>query len=712
MNIKRWWCSLFIIAFSVPVFAVDIQIDSFDNIAGTSWVDGRATGYMQQEQVAEVKEGTGSMKIDFTLYVSPNYDIEPIRTFSPALDFTDYTGTYKDLAITLWMWTGDPNDTRATTLSSRLKEIILYDSSNKVGRFTVPLLKNEGWNKVIAPLRNFVWKQSTSHVAPDQILWDEITQIGLYASCKQTARYPLPDYIDPNAIYFDDLRLEDAPSQPARPYQLASFDDIVDELWDGQTGYELVLQAPDANSPKEGTGSMLILYEGRETYHPIDLVPKLPLIPALDFTDYSDWAISVWVWTSFDPSESATNYDESLTEIIVHDSAGNRGIIRVPLPWTYGWHKVTARLDELFWQDQYGQYIEADEAWWEAIIDIELHTTVYKYPGSGANIFLDDLQLEAAVEALSDAAVYNADRVVDYEISIDGNAADWAGLVDSDIIDFDNAATKYWKPGGNLHVKYRLAWDPNYLYILVEEQSGDGIANEAPSLHSFYTNSSSKYDHLALQFDFTNNRQPGIIEYIGFWAFLGLSSTEQTDLLMAWTNRVWGAHKPTAVANGSVATSGTLGSRVIEAKVKWSDLDDTVDSWLQPAGGIEAAVKPGFIFGCDPKLPDLDGWSKQNRDAEHGGGWLSGWLYQDETPGDRLPTGRDIYSVDMRLVCSAGDLDFDCDVDYVDYAQFASEWLNSGCNNLNDFCNGADIVINGDVGFEDLVKFAEIWLLP
>ncbi len=43
-------------------------------------------------------------------------------------------------------------------------------------------------------------------------------------------------------------------------------------------------------------------------------------------------------------------------------------------------------------------------------------------------------------------------------------------------------------------------------------------------------------------------------------------------------------------------------------------------------------------------------------------------------PGERLPTGRDIYSTDIRLVCSAGDLDFDCDVDFVDYAQLAREW--------------------------------------
>ncbi len=43
-------------------------------------------------------------------------------------------------------------------------------------------------------------------------------------------------------------------------------------------------------------------------------------------------------------------------------------------------------------------------------------------------------------------------------------------------------------------------------------------------------------------------------------------------------------------------------------------------------------------------------------------------MCQDVVPGERLPTGRDI-----SLVSSTGDLDFDCDVDYVDYAQITRE---------------------------------------
>jgi hypothetical protein len=49
----------------------------------------------------------------------------------------------------------------------------------------------------------------------------------------------------------------------------------------------------------------------------------------------------------------------------------------------------------------------------------------------------------------------------------------------------------------------------------------------------------------------------------------------------------------------------------------------------------------------------------------------------------------------------------------VDYAQFAREWRETDCNNVNDFCDGADIVIpmDGDVDLEDLAKFALRWLL-
>ena len=270
-------------------------------------------------------------------------------------------------------------------------------------------------------------------------------------------------------------------------------------------------------------------------------------------------------------------------------------------------------------------------------------------------------------------------------------------------------------------LKYRLAWDPNYRYILVEEQPGDLLANEADDFADFEQPDTGwigedMHDSLALWFDFTNNRLAGIKSHIGFWLYLGLSSTGRTDLRVAWTNATWYLDDPDATANASVATSGTLGSRVIEARVKWTDLDNAIDSWFRPVGGIEAAVEPGYIFGCDPRLQDFEGLTGYSFDATRGAAWFTGWVWDDVSihPGDFMPTGRDTYSTDIRLVCSAGDLDFDCDVDFVDYAQLAREWRETDCNNLNDFCDGADIVtpMDGEVNLEDLARFALRWLLP
>jgi len=417
----------------------------------------------------------------------------------------------------------------------------------------------------------------------------------------------------------------------------------------------------------------------------------------------------MWVWSDL-------VREAMLREIVLWDVAGHTGRYRVPIPWTAGWNKVTARIDEFIWAvGEYGDEIAPDEAWLEAIKAIEMWTSCYENPGN--SIYLDDLRIEPAVEALSEAVVYNADYAPIGTMTIDANAADWADLVDSDIINFDLTAVPK-QPCGNLHVKYRLAWDPNYLYILVEEQgngidTGDLLTNEAANQGEFITSGlDTLFDSLQLYFDFNNNRLPGQAVHISLWLYLGLSSTERTDLIMAWTNATWHDHDPDAVANYFLATSGTLGSRVIEARLKWSAMDDAIDSWFRPVGGIAASIQPGYIFGCDPVLADREGLTSYNWTDEHGAAWFTGDLWPQEE--ERLPTGRGTFSTDIRLVCSAGDLDFDCDVDFVDYAQLAAEWYETDCNSLNDFCNGADIVtpMDGEVDLEDLGRFALRWLSP
>jgi len=171
-----------------------------------------------------------------------------------------------------------------------------------------------------------------------------------------------------------------------------------------------------------------------------------------------------------------------------------------------------------------------------------------------------------------------------------------------------------------------------------------------------------------------------------------------------YTSGCWDIVGFDSLASGSVATKGTLGSRVIEAKVSWQDLDNNILFWLLPEGGLKAKVnaKPGsgYIFGVDPRLCDTEGQEDPPWTTEKGLRWLHG----------NQPSGRDPNSTDARLLYSAGDLDFDCDVDFVDYAQLAAEWYETDCNNVNDFCNGADIIIDGDVTLDDLARFTKRWL--
>jgi hypothetical protein len=682
------------------------QIDSMDNVIDPCdpdpnvndnfWHDGRQTGYMKQE-VTEVNEGTGSMMIDFTMFPSGlenGFDIEAIRDFQTDLDFTHH----KDLAITIWVWT----DVESLNKDSKLHQIILYDNidiPDHMARFTVPTPAVAGWQKVIAPLDSFTWYVVDGN-------WAAIGKIGLWASC----------YEDPgNEIYMDDLCVELAPPPPVPPCQLASFDDIADEGWfdDRSTGY-MRQEVNDVNI--EGTGSMRIAFADWPGDNPLeanDISVLLPFLSPLNFKDiYKNWAITVWIWS--DPAGDSQVNQIILTAVGYEAGIGQVGRYNVPPPVTAGWQKVTANLADFIWESINGWPggITPDDARWDKILSLELYASCSNDPNkNNSDIYYDDLRVEEAAEHLSEARIVNADRAFS-PITVDGSAADWAALVDSDVVDFDLAAVP--EPNGNLHVKYRLAWDPNYLYMLVEEVPGDGVATEANlvgvkngdwSLND-QLGGDYYYDNLSLCFDFTNNQWPGTEGSVSLWLFLGLNSKGSTNMMMAWAND--GAigqrtHRSAAIVDGSVATSGTLGHRITEAKVSWSVLAGYIKSWRLPEGGLLAAIKPGYIFGCDPRLSDYElAKSTEPATPERGTAWLNGeW---------RGPTGRDIYSTDVRLVCSAGDLDFDCDVDFVDLQVLVENWLDDGCNNLNDFCNGADIVINGEVNFVDYAQLALRWL--
>lgn len=56
--------------------------------------------------------------------------------------------------------------------------------------------------------------------------------------------------------------------------------------------------------------------------------------------------------------------------------------------------------------------------------------------------------------------------------------------------------------------------------------------------------------------------------------------------------------------------------------------------------------------------------------------------------------------------------DFRCPdgVDFIDFAFFASHWLDDMCNAANYFCEGTDFDNSGSVGFTDLEILADNWL--
>jgi len=696
-----WYVSFIVTAvFLMPVLAVTPlgQIDSFDNIVGTGWTEPRGTGLMEQDNTT-YKEGTGSIRVKFEDRDPCEWDVDLERVISLNLDYN------VPVALTFWVDTNVPEPRIPPLTDECVRELKVFQGTN-IAHFAVPT-KNTGWRKIKAVTSAFT-------LDPNNVTdfnWAAIDKIQFFCSTWDTPG---------GSVWIDDLRLELVPSKNP-PYQVASYDDIAAEGWFDDRFSGLMRQSViEVNEVNEGDGSMRIAFTevgysgGIPDFY--DVEPKIFLVPALDVNDYNNWAVTLWVWSDL------VN-DSKLHEVILYDVNNNSGRGRFPPLAGPGWNKVVVNLDEFIWTDRWNAGIPPENANWAKITAIGLWTSCYEDPGN--DIYLDDLRIEPAGEAISEATIVNADRTFG-TITVDGNAADWAALVDSDVVDFDLAAVP--EPNGNLHVKYRLAWDPNYLYILVQEQNkpgtGDLLAKEANEVGYYMKKWSlndglggdAYYDALTLYFDFTNNRMPGTDIGISLWLFLGLNSkglhTPGLVPMMAWTNGRWGGHWAEAIANGSMWTKGTLGSRVIEASIKWSDLDIAIDDWRLPEGGLAAAVKPGYIFGCDPRLDDFEqssAWFPPppgGPTVERNTAWLNGkmWDWQG------TPTGRDSYSTDVRLVCSAGDLDFDCHVDFVDYAQFAEKWLDDGCNNINGFCNGADIVINGEVNMEDLAKFTQRWL--
>jgi hypothetical protein len=57
-----------------------------------------------------------------------------------------------------------------------------------------------------------------------------------------------------------------------------------------------------------------------------------------------------------------------------------------------------------------------------------------------------------------------------------------------------------------------------------------------------------------------------------------------------------------------------------------------------------------------------------------------------------------------------GDLNYDCGVDFIDFAVFAGQWLTDEQCGESEWCDGADLTQNGSVDWFDLCDFAQEWL--
>lgn len=186
-------------------------------------------------------------------------------------------------------------------------------------------------------------------------------------------------------------------------------------------------------------------------------------------------------------------------------------------------------------------------------------------------------------------------------ITVDGNAADWAGI-GSDVVALNTGGR------GQLLVNVRFAWDASRLYILAEEQSGDLAATEAAN-QTAYGAAPYNFDTVALFLDVDNSNN-GEQTAQDFSPWFGLSSTSRTDLFAYRANND-GTYVGASLPSSSLSTSGTMGSRVVEAGLNWSDLALVINVGRQPVGGLAAAITAGFNFGCEPLLVD-DSFAKQS----------------------------------------------------------------------------------------------------
>ncbi len=234
---------------------------------------------------------------------------------------------------------------------------------------------------------------------------------------------------------------------------------------------------------------------------------------------------------------------------------------------------------------------------------------------------------------VSEATVLDAARAT---LTIDGDASDWDNLASSTIY-MDSTPVPANGRSGDLGVDIRYAWDTDYFYILVAENTttvAAGTVQEAPD-QTAYTGGPWLFDTMAFFMDLKNiaGIETSDIDR-DYQPWLGFSSTALPLKEIRVNNTV--PFAPGAMDNALVATGGTFANndRTIEVAIAWLDIETNVDTSRQPNGSIIGSLAGGLTIGIEPLLI----FNKY----DVGQTWYNG-------PGP-IPSGVDTNSVDVRLM--------------------------------------------------------------
>ncbi len=176
----------------------------------------------------------------------------------------------------------------------------------------------------------------------------------------------------------------------------------------------------------------------------------------------------------------------------------------------------------------------------------------------------------------------------------------------------------------------------------------------------------------------------------------------------------------TNIIDGNDVVTGTWTSEVITAH--FNDPGDTLyegipaeyDSgggWFIKVGTVweTAGLTRGVEAHGDPWPAEGESWYRDPLDPKS-------HAHPDGMDAVRVSS----YAVWIQTITTAdcngpgpvqGDLNGDCKVDMLDLVEIANQWLRTDCESENNFCNGADFEPDGDVDMIDFAFFAQNWLV-